>query len=369
MDMNQYMDMFIEESKEHLQACNEHLLELEKNPEDLAIVNEIFRSAHTLKGMSATMGYEDIAELTHVMENILDAIRNSKLSVTAEILDAVFESVVYLEQMVYDIEAGGDGKKDVSTLVALLNRIEAGDTNVSLAHMENAVTLDVEKEAVSNSVHYDEFEMTVMSQSFEQGFGAFEITVSLRDDCLLKAARVFMVFEILESAGDIIKSEPAVDRLEDEDFDSQFTAVLISKEDVDVIKAKIMKVSEIEEVHIKSITNQYLIVNKRSHDKERIEVEVSTKKEEVVVGSKPNATPNNRVQAQSSNRTIRVNIERLDILMNLFEELVIDRGRLQSIADEMLHPELTETVERITRVSGDLQNIILNMRTTSYLCF
>lgn len=111
MDTNQYLEMFLEESKEHLQACNEQLLELEKNPDDLAIVNEIFRAAHTLKGMSATMGYEDIANLTHKMENVLDAIRNSKIRVTPEILDVVFESSDALEEMVIDIEQGGTGKK------------------------------------------------------------------------------------------------------------------------------------------------------------------------------------------------------------------------------------------------------------------
>src|SRR3954451_21425292 len=103
MDINQYLEMFIDESKEHLQACNEHLLELEKNPGDLAIVNEIFRSAHTLKGMSATMGYEDLANLTHKMENVLDEIRNEKLEVSPEILDVVFQAVDDLEAMVMSI--------------------------------------------------------------------------------------------------------------------------------------------------------------------------------------------------------------------------------------------------------------------------
>src|SRR3954471_7242844 len=98
--------MFIEESKEHLQSCNENLLELEKNPEDIAIVNEVFRSAHTLKGMSATMGYEDIANLTHKMENVLDEIRNNRLHVTADLLDVVFTAVDQLEEMVFDIAAG-----------------------------------------------------------------------------------------------------------------------------------------------------------------------------------------------------------------------------------------------------------------------
>lgn len=367
MDTDQYMEMFIDESKEHLQACNEHLLELEKNPEDLAIVNEVFRSAHTLKGMSATMGYDDIAELTHVMENILDAIRNSKLHVTAELLDVVFESVGSLEKMVFDIESGGTGKKDVSDLIALLNRIEAGETPGTLAEAEVAVTAEVFKSVGSNldMLNYDDYELTVLSQSFQQGFDAFEIAVQLRDDCLLKAARVFMVFEILEAAGEIIKSIPSVDKLEDEDFDQKFTVVIITKESEEIIQAKIMKVSEIDSVEISKLSNEILMNNKR------IQEDVDTATPEVLVPKvvkgkekeSKSASPSKRsAAAHNANRTIRVNIERLDVLMNLFEELVIDRGRLQSIATEMHHPELTETVERITRVTGDLQNIILNMR-------
>ncbi len=363
MDTNQYLEMFLDESKEHLQACNEHLLELEKNPEDLSIVNEVFRSAHTLKGMSATMGYEDIADLTHVMENILDAIRNSKLHVSANLLDVVFESVSYLEEMVLDIELGGTGKKDVSKLVKTLNDIETGNTSVDQAESEVAVTTSVSESTGSTVLQYDEFEMTVIEQSVEQGHTAFEVFVKLREDCLLKAARVYMVFEILEAAGDIIKSVPSVDNLEDENFDQNFTAVLITQEDAELLKAKLMKVSEVDEVILTAITKDYLTAEKPV---EKAQVAVEETKE-VVAQPKPTKgndakSPARSNHAHSANRTIRVNIERLDILMNLFEELVIDRGRLQSISTELHLPELTETVERITRVSGDLQNIILNMR-------
>lgn len=358
MDTNQYLEMFLDESKEHLQSCNKHLLELEKNPEDLTIVNEIFRSAHTLKGMSATMGYEDIADLTHVMENILDAIRNSKLQVGADLLDVVFESVSYLEDMVLDIEAGGTGKKDVTNLVKLLNDIEAGNASVIQAEAEVAVTATGENERTTALV-YDDFEMTVIGQSFELGHAAYEVSVKLREDCLLKAARVFMVFEILESAGDIIKSVPTVDNLEDEEFDQNFTAVLITQEAADVLQAKIMKVSEVDEVIITPITNEYLREGKRTQEEILVVKETKVAK---TTQEKEVKSPARTAQAHATNRTIRVSIERLDILMNLFEELVIDRGRLQSISTELHHPELTETVERITRVSGDLQNIILNMR-------
>ena len=361
MDTNQYLEMFLDESKEHLQSCNKYLLELEKQPEDLTIVNEIFRSAHTLKGMSATMGYEDIADLTHVMENILDAIRNSKLQVTADLLDVVFESVSYLEEMVLDIEVGGTGKKDVTNLVKLLNDIEAGNTSVVTAITEVAVTTS-EDTAMTN-LNYDEFEMTVIAQSFEQGHAAYEILVRLREDCLLKAARVYMVFEILEAAGDIIKSVPTVDNLEDEDFDQDFTTVLITQEAPELLEAKIMKVSEVDEVVITAITNEYLIEGKRSKEESIVAEKAAVEKASVTKQSDKTEVKSPTARTvQPTNRTIRVNIERLDILMNLFEELVIDRGRLQSISTELHHPELTETVERITRVSGDLQNIILNMR-------
>ncbi|MER2089112.1 MAG: chemotaxis protein CheA [Sporosarcina sp.] len=363
MDTDQYLEMFIEESKEHLQSCNEHLLELEKNPQDLGIVNEIFRSAHTLKGMSATMGYEDIADLTHMMENVLDAIRNSRIRVTTEILDVVFQAVDYLEEMVIDIASGGTGKKDVRELVESLNAIETGKNAIISAVAETAVTsVLAEKNGTVEPLLYDGYEMTVITQSAEQGFNAFEITVQLRDDCLLKAARVFMVFEILEKSGEIVKSEPKVEQLENEEFDDMFTVALITKEDASILKTKVMKVSEIETVTVMPIT-----IHNQSKENEVEAAQntgtVTTILDEAEAKKDPTEQKDKKnTGAHSGNKTIRVNIDRLDILMNLFEELVIDRGRLQSIATDIQNPELTETVERITRISGDLQTIILNMR-------
>ena len=364
MDTNQYLEMFLEESKEHLQACNQHLLELEKNPEDLAIVNEIFRSAHTLKGMSATMGYEDIADLTHKMENVLDAIRNSKIRVSTEILDIVFKAIDDLEEMVLDIEAGGTGKKDVRELVSALDRIEAGQEILSASMLEtvaSAVAFDSYTQvAPSPSLTYDDFELTVISQAQELGFNAFEISVTLREDCLLKAARVFMVFEILEKSGEIVKSNPTVEHLENEDFDEIFTVVLITNEESSSLEAKVMKVSEVNHVHIhpfSGVSLQKGIPDAVNEAASKTTTPNGTGIDEPIPRKDRRAT-----NLHNANKTIRVNIDRLDILMNLFEELVIDRGRLQSIASELHNPDLNETVERITRVSGDLQNIILNMR-------
>ncbi|MFT9597135.1 chemotaxis protein CheW [Mesobacillus sp.] len=366
MELNQYLEVFIEESKEHLQACNEQLLELEKNPQDLTIINEIFRSAHTLKGMSATMGYEDLASLTHQMENVLDAIRNNRLTTTPEILDVIFMAVDHLEDMVQSIAAGGDGKKDVAETVENLKMIEKGEPLSNSANKEVAATAALE---VNNQSHYDEFELTVLKQSKEQGFGVYEIAIALREDCLLKAARVYMVFEVLEKIGEVIKANPSVEQLEEEQFDHEFIVTIVSKDDPEDIKGKIMKVSEVVKTDLRSLefdeesNEETFEVMDNSKAPNGSNSSVPDQSESIASEVSPVIDKKGSVKQQSnSSKTIRVNIERLDILMNLFEELVIDRGRLEQISKDLENGELTETVERMSRISGDLQNIILNMR-------
>jgi len=364
MELNQYLEVFIEESKEHLQSCNERLLDLEKNPDDIDIVNDIFRSAHTLKGMSATMGYEDLANLTHQMENVLDAIRNHKLSVTAEILDVVFQAVDDLEAMVFDIAGGGDGKRDVVAVVEKLKLIEKGESPVQAQAQTEVAATTTSSNVSAVKSEYDEFEYTVLQQSREQGFDAYEITVALREDCLLKAARVYMVFEVLEKTGEVIKSTPPAEQLEEEQFDQEFTVSLVSKEPLEDIKKKVMKVSEVERVDIQPISLESIRHNNNSIVTERVE-EGSQKVEEnndSITQPAANQKKASNGTKQPGNKTIRVNIERLDILLNLFEELVIDRGRLEQISNDLKNQELHETVERMSRCTGELQNIILNMR-------
>src|SRR5690606_4155659 len=363
MEMDQYLEVFIEESKEHLQACNEHLLHLEKEPENITILNEIFRSAHTLKGMAATMGYEDLASLTHQMENVLDAIRNMKIEVTPSILDVVFKAVDYLEEMIFSIADGGDGKKDVTDVVLLLKKIESGEHNTEL-NTSTTVEMNAESKHPAAKANYDDFELTVIQQSTEQGFNCYEITISLVDDCLLKAARVFMVFEVLEQVGEIIKSIPSVDQLEEEQFQNEFTVTLLSMESAEHIEKRIMKVSEIDKV----VVQYFYSKETTSQPKELIQAQAEVapalveKVEHEKTEKETNHAPKSNSKNGSNHKTIRVNIERLDILMNLFEELVIDRGRLEQISKDLNHSELNETVERMSRISGDLQNIILNMR-------
>ncbi|PEJ35048.1 chemotaxis protein CheA [Peribacillus butanolivorans] len=362
MDMNQYLEVFIEESKEHLQTCSEQLLVLEKNPEDLSIVNEIFRSAHTLKGMSATMGYEDLANLTHKMENVLDAIRNSQIILTPELFDVIFLAVDDLEAIVMSIAEGGDGKRDVKNVVHQLQLIEKGESPFFSSIAETAAASTVHEKEEVTSGEYDEFELTVLQQSKEQGFDSYEISIDLREDCLLKAARVFMVYEVLEKSGEVIKSNPPVELLEEEQFDRKFTVTVVTKESSEGLHKKIMKISEVEKVDINALNLDDLRHTANAKEEKKAAVDNQAQERNALLLSENKETKKQSPVKPASSKTIRVNIERLDILMNLFEELVIDRGRLDQISSDLDNQELHETVERMSRITSDLQTIVLNMR-------
>ena len=356
MHLEQYLEVFIEESKEHLQICNDQLLELEKNPDNLAIVNEIFRAAHTLKGMSATMGYDDLAHLTHQMENVLDEIRNERLAVNPDILDIVFLAVDDLETMVLSIAEGKDGKRDVTSTIEKLEHLVTGQTVTKSNEPESEISSAMADPGFTMDT-YDEYEWAVIEQSIEQDYTVYQIKVILRDDCVLKAVRVYMVYEIFAEIGEVIKSNPSVDALEEENFERDFKATLITKYAAADIEQRILKVSEIESVQIIQIHEKKMeTLNHTNEDK--IEENNPTQINSKLIEEKTNDSK----AVISQNKTIRVNIERLDILMNLFEELVIDRGRLEQISKNLNNPELIETVERMTRISGDMQTIILNMR-------
>ncbi|ERI09231.1 chemotaxis protein CheA [Aneurinibacillus aneurinilyticus] len=376
MEMNQYLDMFIEESKEHIQAINDHLLVLENDPENVNLINEIFRSAHTLKGMAATMGFEDMAALTHEMENVLDQARNHKLVIDTDIMDVIFKCVDVLETMLYSIAGGGDGKEDVSHIVAALKAILKGELPVSIRQedvsqpesasgKETAATAIAETAEDMRPYQLDEYEFTVIEQSIESGYHAYWIKTSVKDDCVLKAARAYMVYDNLESLGEIIKTTPSVEELEEEKFEKSFEIVLISKETEDKIEKTVMNVSEIEAVEVREIQpNAQHTASVQQQEEKQPAASVAPTKQPAAKGTKEEKTAAKAPVAKKSttSKTIRVDIERLDVLMNLFSELVIDRGRLEQLARESGQSALMETVEHMSRISGDLQNIILTMR-------
>ncbi|WP_368997593.1 chemotaxis protein CheW [Caldifermentibacillus hisashii] len=359
MEMSQYLEVFIEESREHIQSCNENLLKLENDPDNLELINEVFRSAHTLKGMSATMGFEDMANLTHQMENVLDGVRNGKYKFSSELLDIIFMAIDHLESMVNSIAAGGEGKEDVSDAINKLKMIESGKI---VNQSDTTQTAEKDQANISKTnLNYDQFEITVLEQANEQGYKVYEVSIFIRPDCLLKAARVYMVFDVLEKIGDIIKSVPNVEQLEEEQFDNEFVVTIVTHDSIEDIEKKVMKVSEIEKVTVVplKISDLKKVNNEDSSDEQKNvsqNVEGQKKKE----ASSAKKTTDKKITL--SNKTIRVNIERLDALMNLFEELVIDRGRLDQIAKELNHQQLSETVEKMSRVTNDLQSVVLTMR-------
>lgn len=365
MDMNAYLAMFIDESNDHLQSLNENLLRLEGAPEDISIVQDIFRSAHTLKGMSATMGFEDLASLTHEMENVLDLVRNNKLKMDAFIFDTLFKGLDALESMVQDVINGGTGKADVSDIVVNLQKIVKGDHQS--ASSAAADTKAVQNNNSSGAI-LDQFQSSVLQQSIENGHQVYFVKVTLTETCVLKAARSYMVFDVLENTGEVVKSEPPVEDLEKEKFDRSFTVYTISQISEDELVKRLNQISEIETVEVSALdveTLATLSTSTTNNNAEKTTAAASSAPDVKADTAKANtakAAPAKTTGAPVANRTIRVDIDRLDSLMNLFSELLIDRVRLEQLASEVKRADLTETVEHMARVSSDLQNIVLKLR-------
>ena len=246
MDTNQYMGMFLEESREHLQTLNSCVLDLENDPENLSVLSEIFRSAHTIKGMSATMGFTTIAELTHEMENILDLLRKSQLKASHDIIDTIFKCVDTLEQLVESVATNSESSIDSKPLIIKLKALAKGEFIVpTVAKTEKIATVS----GVS-SMELNDTEATVIRKARGQGMQAYEVQISLREGCLLKSARSYMVMNTLEELGEVIKSIPAVEELEKENFSLSFQVVIISGSEAEKIQQAVLSISEIDQVTV-----------------------------------------------------------------------------------------------------------------------
>jgi two-component system chemotaxis sensor kinase CheA len=338
IDTSEYMEIFLSESREHLDILNKALLELEKNPEDRDRINEIFRSAHTLKGMAATMGFMDISELSHRMENVLDLIRNEELKISGEIIDTLFEALDFLEAMLEGLSKGGEAVgagQVLEKLDAILGK-EAEQTG--------AKTPD---ESLSDQ------EQDTIEQMIAEGLTPYRIDVRLSQDTALKSVRAFMVFKNLEGLGEIFKTIPDAEAIEDEKFDQEFTVFLATKESeekVAAIGALVKGTTNVEEVGI-----QRLVLEKGAKKKPK-------KGEAGEGGLKERVPVQPKREVVKSIQSVRVSIDRLDTLMNLVGELVITKGRLNQIGDAVQNDALTETVDGIDRLTTDLQDIVMQMR-------
>jgi two-component system chemotaxis sensor kinase CheA len=368
MDMSQYLEMFIEESKEHLQAINDSLLELEQSPQSLDIVNVVFRSAHTLKGMAATMGFEQMAHLTHEMENGLDLMRGGKLPVTGEVMDVLFRCVDVLEaQLSLIIETGTDVGIDIEEPVEQLKALISGKP---IARAASAGELaEGVKVAEGSAVDFNEYESTILQQSNQSGFTAYKIVVTLDDNCVMRAARAYMVFDAYERLGEVIKTEPRVEDLEEEKFDREFMIVLVTQHGEEELRKAGLNVSEVKSVTVTKITPiqigavseaiQEVAATVVNPAPAKVQEATHPASESSAGAAKKAVQETKKIQLGKS---VRVDIERLDVLINLFSELVIDRTRLEQIARELNNSDLMETVEHMSRISTDLQNLVMTIR-------
>ena len=372
MDTSQYMSMFLEESLDNLQTLNESLLELEQNPEDVDKVNEIFRVAHTIKGMAATMGFNDLAELTHKMEDVLSEFREGELKVTQDVVTVLFDCLDTLEKMVDLVQEGSDEKVDIESIMAKLAYIkENGNKNQQENIPEESNSAEV-KVSHNDSIGLDlnEYDISVIKQAHEKGFNAVEIKVTLSENTLLKSARAFLIVKDLEDHGEILKSVPSTQDIENEEFDLELKFVLITKNTVDEILSIVNGISEVVKVEASAIEieeTETVAVEKVEEVKPKEveeKAEESKKIENVVEAPKKAATkkPQPKKEVKKAHQSVRVDLERIDNLMNMVSELVIYRTRLEQIVTTHKSQELNETLEQVGRTTSDLQDLVMKIR-------
>ena len=368
MDTNQYMEMFLEESREHLQSLNDGLLALENDPEEVSVVNDIFRNAHTIKGMSATMGFTKIAELTHDMENVFDLLRKEQMKVNEDIMDTLFKTIDSLEQMIESVGSGGpEDVVDITSFASKLSALASGKT-VAEAEPAPAAAPAAEASAVAaSSIEYTDTDKDVITEAANGGMHAYHIKVTLSASCVLKSARSYMVMNALDQLGEVVKSVPPAEDLEQEKFENSFDVVVVTDSEQKAVEDAILSISEVETVEI---TNAAEEVQAASAPAPEAAAPAAANVPAVAAPSAPApksaAPPAKKPAADTkklkSGQSVRVDIEKLDTLLNLMGELVINKVRLEQIGITHRLTELTETLEQMDRVTTDLQTVVMKVR-------
>ncbi len=347
MDVNQYLDLFLEESMENVQNINQNLLNLENNQDRFDLLDEVFRSAHTLKGMAATMGIDAITHLTHKMENILDKLKQRKLTLNDKMFTCLFKSVDALENMLEEIRAGNKPCAS-GEIMATLEAFEKGEIPPDEENKDFGSGAMVPEEGLFN-----EYEKKLLQVAQERNLTAWKIKIHVDQGCLMKGVRAFMVFRNLETLGEIIKAFPSVSDIEDEKFDDSFMVVLITSQPEEKIQDQIRIISEVIMEQCEEIKLDDGETGNADADGTIQDFEDS--KHDVVVSDKK----------QTVHQTVRVDITRLDKLMNLVGELVINKTRLEQISSTNTMIGLNETIEQINRITTDLQSVVQNVRMVS----
>ena len=366
MDTSQYMSMFIEESLDNLQTLNESLLDLEQNPEDIDKVNEIFRVAHTIKGMAATMGFTELAELTHKMEDVLAEFRSGELKVTQDVVTVLFDCLDTLEKMVDNVQEGSDETVEIDGIIKALEEIKAIGQSLDNSSNE-AVNEESEKEIgkINGNLNFElnEYDLSVIKQAKDKGFNSIEVKITLSENTLLKSARAFLIVKDLEEHGEILKSEPATQEIENEEFDFELKFIVVTKNNVDEILAVVNGISEVEKVEASLIELENLEVETKEIEEKPVAKEsVVENKPEAVKKPKDVKKPVHKKETKKMHQSVRVDLERIDNLMNMVSELVIYRTRLEQIVMDHKSQELNETLEQVGRTTSDLQDLVMKIR-------
>lgn len=370
MDLSQYLEIFIDETKEHLQTLNDQVLILEAEPENIDTVNEIFRAAHSLKGMAGTMGFKRMQRLTHDMENVFSEIRNGKMSVTPDLVDVVFKCLDAIEEYLGCIvETSDEGENDNEDIINTLNAcLEAGGQAAAPAKEKSAAKEEKAEAAASEDddkrkflhISIADFEKNAITEAKSQNKNVFGATVYIDENCILKAARAFLVFKGVEAVGEIIKSVPGVQDIEDEKFEFDFSMLIITDKSLEEVQKIIANVSEIKEVVIEDyeIPGDVEVVSSVQNKEE----DKPAKKEE----GKKKAAPAKTNSKPVANRSVRVDIDKLDVLMNLVSELIIAKNGLVSVSNQEGNntsmQSFNEQIEYLERITTNLHESVMKVR-------
>ncbi len=398
MDTSQYLDIFLDESKEHLQNLSDQIMDLEQNPENMDTINEIFRAAHSLKGMAGTMGYKRMQTLTHDMENVFSEVRNGTFKVQPGMIDILFKSLDALEEYVNNIQqTTEEGTNDNQDLIDALNSILKNNGEVvaggsapaaSSKPVETAAPAETPASGAGSAkgerwkeIKITDTEKMLIDKAHGEGLNVYGVTVYVEEACVLKAARAFLVFKALEKLGEIIVSAPTAQDIEDEKFELTFSLILISGSTADEIKEAVKSVSEIEEafcaVYSSGAPAKPAELEKTVETKPVEEAKpVVTAPAPKTAAPVPTPVPAPKTTSGSSakpaakpvvNRTVRVDIEKLDNLMNLVSELIIAKNSLISATAAVEdnkgdNGSVNEQIEYLESVTTNLHESVMKVR-------
>ncbi len=354
MDDNQiYRTLFFEEADDHLQQLNDNVLELESNPSDLNLLNEIFRSAHTLKGMAATMGYDVMTELTHKMENIFEEFKSGNLQVSSDYISLIFSCLDRLSVLVEDLREDKELRHEqIEDVLAELAKVEnqLGHQTSSTAATSDATD---EGQLKIQFTQLEEADLFVIEQAREEDHQAYSVSVRLDKESLLKGPRVFLIMEKLEQAGDILHAEPPTELLEEGNFETDFHLVYLSKNELPEVLANIESNSEIDAVIVEPFDKETHLVT----------VEATTDVTSDATEEKTETTTRTTQHvAHQNNQSIRVDLSRLDLFLNLVSELVVYRNQLEDVSNRENINEIKDSLEQVSRLTSELQDLVLKIR-------